>query len=117
MCVESCLDGNLEPLISGRGDQFFEANSVDGKHTPEQARQNGLSWCSSDSLSASSDPPWLQVTFETNVNIFKILIGGYDGYFRNYYITSFQVHIGDGTTGSLHPLTISDGSTQHLVIF
>ena len=87
---------------------------MDDKYTPQQARLNGDSWCSSDSLTASSEPPWLQVTFGMEFNISKIQTGGHDGFY-NYYMTRFEVHIGNGTKGSLHPLTISDDSIQPVV--
>ncbi len=118
-CIESCLDGIIEPLISGSrykvSDQFFAADSVDGKHTPAEARLDGISWCSSDSLPPSSKP-WLQVTFEMDVNISIIQTAGYGGRFKtDYYVTIFEVHIGNGTEGSLHPLTMSDDSMETVV--
>ena len=116
-CIESCLDGIIEPLISGSrynvSDQFFAADSVDDKYTPEEARLDGISWCSSDSLPTSSKP-WLQVTFEMDVYISIIQTAGFRGFY-NYYVTRFEVHIGDGTEGSLHPLTISDDSMETMV--
>ena len=118
--VEPCLDGIIERVISGSRyrvqDQFFEADFVDKIYAPQQARLEGNSWCSSDTLTASSEPPWLQVTFGMDTNISIIQTGGYHGgFFLNYYVTRFEVHIGDGTEGGLHPLTLSDSSMQPMV--
>ena len=112
------MDATPERLISGSiyrvPDQFFEADSVDSRFTPEQARLEGDSWCSNN-LTPSSDPPWLQVTFGMDVNISIIQTGGYSRFFFEYYVTSFEVYISDGTEESLRPLTMPDNSTQLMV--
>ena len=111
-CVESCSDGTTQRLISGSRyrvqDQFFEADSDAGRHSPDQVRLEEASWCSSHT---PSKPPWLQVTFGMDVNISIIQTGGMD----NYYVTSFEIHVGDGTEGSFRPVTIPDNSTQPMV--
>ena len=116
-CIESCLDGKSERLISGNKyrvqGKFFKASSVDSSYTPVQARLEGQSWCSSDSLRVS-ERPWLQVTFGMKFNISIIQTGGFNG-FNDYYLTSFQVYIDNGTVGSLRPLTISDDPMQPMV--
>ena len=102
-------------------DQFFEADSSDSlDYTPPQARMEGKSWCSSGSLTESSPRPWLQVTFGMNVNISVIRTAGYNGglwdWFVDYYMTSFQVYVGNGTEGSLRPLMMESENTTRPIV-
>ena len=107
------MDGTTERLISGNRlrvqDQFFEADSnFRMSNSPQQARLDGNSWCSA----IRSGRHWLQVTFGMDVNI--SIIQTDSGYLK-FYLTQFEVHIGDGTEGNIHPLTISADSSEPLV--
>ena len=111
--IESCLDGTTERLISGSRfrvqDQFFEADSYANLDTsPQQARLDGRSWCSG----LGSERHWIQVTFGMEVNISIIQT---NSRYSDYYLTKFEVHVGDGTKGNIHPLTISDDSLEPIV--
>ena len=79
----------------------------------------GRSWCSFDDLTESSPRPWLQVTFGMKVNISVIQTAGYDALFNflgDYYLRSFQVHVDNGTEGSLHPLMMESGNTTQPIV-
>ena len=122
MYIESCSDGTTEPLISGSTyrvpDEFLEADSYYDGFPPQDGRHGRRSWCES---SDSSERPWFQATFGVNVNISVLQMGGLNLFdfgfgFNDHYITKFEVHIGDdGTEESLHPLTISESSSQPMV--
>ena len=72
-------------------------------------RLEEAAWCPS---CTPSKHHWIQVTFGVDVNISIIQTGGID---NNYYVTRFEIHVGDGTEGSLRPVTIPDNSTQPMV--
>ena len=123
-CTESCLNGTIEPLISGSTykvqDEFFEADSSDEPfYLPQQARLVRRSWCS-DSLTESSPRPWLQITFRMNVNISAIQTGGYNGIlpdlFADYHLSRFEVYVSNGTEGSLRPLMMESGNTTRPIV-
>ena len=107
-----------EPLISGARyripDGSFSAESYDTigvGYSPPEARLTGNTWCSAVGSAANT---WLQITLpsEMVINYFRTV--GYPGIIPRWYVTSYQLLIGNDTgnlqaikqTGSMEPMVI-----------
>ncbi len=108
-----------EPLVSGAHyripDGSFSAESSDFGgvgYGPPEARLTGNTWCSAVGRTTNT---WLQIAFQSEMMIKSIQTVGYPGITPFWYVTSFQLLIGNDTgnlqaikqTGSMEPMVIS----------
>ncbi len=108
--TESCHESLLSGTRYRVQDNFFSASSEDGGYPAHAARLDGDSWCSQDPPLLQQ--PFLQITFETAVNISVLRIGGFHETLlsTNHYVFKFRVLVDGGSNNSLSELNSSSNS-------
>ncbi len=107
-------------LISGNTyrvqDEFITANRETPQHRATDARLGREAWCATYSL--YNQRPYLNISFNTLVNVTSLYIGGASRDSVDYFVTQFQVQVNEeegNTFVSVKSASNSDVSQQHFL--